>query len=196
MDKDGIRAAHRERRRRAPGTAEGVPEELARGLAAILVRSGIERPTVLAGYLPIRNEPDVTAAMAGCWRSGSLVVVPRTLPGHRLEWCPWTPSSPLVPDRHGLSAPTTAARPDALRGAGGAILVPALAVDRRGHRLGQGAGYYDRALADVARWPAGPLRIAVVNPDEVVDGELPHEPHDAPMDAVLTSDGWFDCLAR
>jgi 5-formyltetrahydrofolate cyclo-ligase len=61
-------------------------------------------------------------------------------------------------------------------------LVPALAVDRAGVRLGRGAGFYDRALplAD----PAARL-IAVVRDDELVDA-LPAEPHDVPMTHALT----------
>ena len=63
------------------------------------------------------------------------------------------------------------------------VLVPALAVDRRGHRLGQGGGSYDRALPRTHG-----LRIAVVFADEVLD-EVPVEPHDAVVDGVLTEHG-------
>ena len=67
-----------------------------------------------------------------------------------------------------------------------AVLVPALAVDVHGYRLGQGGGFYDRMLAALpAAEAGGPLRIAVVHDDEVLD-EVPREPHDRRMDAVLT----------
>ncbi|MDT5130819.1 MAG: 5-formyltetrahydrofolate cyclo-ligase [Mycobacterium sp.] len=62
------------------------------------------------------------------------------------------------------------------------IFVPALAVDRRGVRLGRGAGFYDRSLS--FRDPAARM-IAVVRDDELVD-ELPAEPHDVPMTNALT----------
>ena len=62
------------------------------------------------------------------------------------------------------------------------ILVPALAVDRRGVRLGRGAGYYDRTLG--AAGPNARL-VAVVRDDELVD-RLPEEPHDLRMGWALT----------
>jgi 5-formyltetrahydrofolate cyclo-ligase len=62
------------------------------------------------------------------------------------------------------------------------MLVPALAVDRRGRRLGRGGGFYDRTLPLCAR---GARLVAVVRDDEVLD-EVPDEPHDVPMTHVLT----------
>ena len=69
-----------------------------------------------------------------------------------------------------------------------ALIIPALAVDRGGRRLGQGGGWYDRML---------PLRrddvivFAMVYDDELVPGPLPTEPHDEIVDAVITPDAWF-----
>jgi 5-formyltetrahydrofolate cyclo-ligase len=63
------------------------------------------------------------------------------------------------------------------------VLVPALAVDRRGRRLGRGGGYYDRTLASLA----GPA-YAVVYDDEVVE-EVPVEPHDVAVAGALTPSG-------
>ncbi|MDO4900717.1 5-formyltetrahydrofolate cyclo-ligase [Actinomyces sp.] len=69
-----------------------------------------------------------------------------------------------------------------------AVIVPALAVDRSGRRLGQGGGWYDRVLP--LRHPGAPV-FAVVHDDELVTGPLPVQPHDAPVDAVITPDEWF-----
>jgi 5-formyltetrahydrofolate cyclo-ligase len=63
------------------------------------------------------------------------------------------------------------------------VVVPALSVDRRGNRLGRGRGYYDRALSDLA----GSV-VAVVYDDELID-EVPAEPHDRRVDAVLQPRG-------
>lgn len=68
------------------------------------------------------------------------------------------------------------------------VLVPALAVDRRGHRLGQGGGWYDRVLPLV--YPAATV-LAVLHPDELVRTPLPVEAHDHQVDAVLTTESWF-----
>lgn len=143
----------------------------------------------LAGYLPAPTEPDCTALLRAADEAGAKVIVPRTLPDCRMEWVAWTPNARLQPDRHGLQAPGGEPLADALT-ACTIVLVPALAVDRSGTRLGQGAGYYDRALSPLARWPEGPLRVAVVHPEEVMAAPLPGLPHDAPMDAALTAAGW------
>lgn len=72
------------------------------------------------------------------------------------------------------------------------VFVPALAVDRRGVRLGRGAGFYDRSLG--FRDPAARL-VAVVRDDEFVD-ELPAEPHDVPMTHVLTPSRGLVALSK
>jgi 5-formyltetrahydrofolate cyclo-ligase len=63
------------------------------------------------------------------------------------------------------------------------VLVPALAVDRAGNRLGRGAGYYDRALTKTRAQV-----VAVIYDDELVDA-VPHEPHDRLVDAALRPSG-------
>ena len=69
-------------------------------------------------------------------------------------------------------------------------MLPALAVDRRGVRLGRGRGFYDRSLP--GRNPQSRL-VALVRDDELVD-ELPSEPHDVPMTHVLTPTGGLTTL--
>ncbi|WP_368117506.1 5-formyltetrahydrofolate cyclo-ligase, partial [Bifidobacterium adolescentis] len=69
------------------------------------------------------------------------------------------------------------------------IIVPAFAVDEHGFRLGRGGGWYDRALehrSSTARV------VAVCWPWEPTDETVPHEPHDIPVDGVLTPDGYAD----
>lgn len=73
------------------------------------------------------------------------------------------------------------------RGAIDFVLVPALAADARGHRLGYGAGYYDATLGDVC--PPG--RAVLVVYDFQLLAELPAEPHDVPCDFVVTDKRWF-----
>lgn len=69
-----------------------------------------------------------------------------------------------------------------------ALLIPALAVDRDGRRLGQGGGWYDRMLP--LRSP-GTHTFAIIHPEELVPGPLPVEDHDEPVDAVITAQEWF-----
>ena len=107
-----------------------------------------------------------------------------------MEWVRWFPGVALLPDRYGLSAPAGPAVPDPLPSCS-VLLLPALAVDGQGTRLGHGAGYYDRALAGVPGWPSGPLRVAVVHAADLLAEPLPREPHDAAVDAILTDAGWY-----
>ena len=88
--------------------------------------------------------------------------------------------------------PAAAVRTADLRlGPDDVVLVPALAAGRDGARLGQGGGFYDRALADLPPHPDGPLVVAVVHDDELLAaGEVPSAPHDRRVDAVLTPSGW------
>ncbi|MEO5608551.1 MAG: 5-formyltetrahydrofolate cyclo-ligase [Ornithinibacter sp.] len=69
------------------------------------------------------------------------------------------------------------------------VLAPGLAVDTRRTRMGQGGGCYDKALP---RRSAGVPVVVLLHPGELGEGPLPHEPHDAPVDLVLTADGLTD----
>jgi 5-formyltetrahydrofolate cyclo-ligase len=96
----------------------------------------------------------------------------------------YSPGQPLEPDAVKIPSPTQAARtliPDL-------VIAPVLAFDCDGHRLGQGAGHYDRTLAALRErgtvWVIG-LAYAGQQIDQV-----PHEPHDQPLDAILTETGY------
>lgn len=136
----------------------------------------------IAAYLPMRTEPGSVAMLDALRECGVEVLLPVTSGRRALTWAHYTGAEHTAPARYGLHEPTG---PDL--GALGIhrsdlVLVPALAVDRRGVRLGRGAGHYDRALASVG---ADIPRVAIVHDDEFVD-VLPAEPHDIPMTHVLT----------
>mgnify|MGYP001946805532 CR=1 FL=1 len=139
----------------------------------------------VACYYSVGGEPDTHKLVMALWKRGTHVLLPVFLPDGNLDWAAFDGPDDLAPSdrgllepvgrRHGRDAP---ARVDA-------ILCPALAVDRRGTRLGRGAGCYDRALA--RKGPHTPA-IALVYDDEFVE-ELPAQPHDVPVDAVATPGG-------
>ncbi len=141
---------------------------------------------VVCAYLPAGTEPGSEAMVARLLELCDEVLLPVAnldssgahLP---LQWGRYAPGT-LVAARFGLREPPPPWLPaDEVRRAS-VILVPALAVDRSGVRLGRGGGFYDRSLA-----LCGPqIRlVAVVRDDEVLD-ELPSEPHDIRMTHVLT----------
>lgn len=102
-----------------------------------------------------------------------------------LDWAEYTGERDLRPAKYGLREPAGPRLGSDAVGKAGLILIPALAVDRRGVRLGRGAGHYDRTLG-AARPDA--LLVAVVRDDELVES-LPEEPHDLRMGWALTPRG-------
>ncbi|WP_433208192.1 5-formyltetrahydrofolate cyclo-ligase [Nocardia sp. CA-107356] len=167
-------------RRAAMTTAEHAAEarELAHSAAALDV------PEWVCAYVPVRGEPGSTALLTALCAAGARVLLPVTGPPGPLQWAEFTGPDHLRRARFGLLEPAGEVRTDAITLAE-LILVPALAVDRRGVRLGRGAGYYDRTLS--AARPTARL-IAVVRDDELLD-RLPEEPHDLRMGWALTPHG-------
>lgn len=141
--------------------------------------------TVVAAYLERPGEPS-TAALLADWRTHRRrVLLPVVRTDLDLDWAlddaSRRPGSVVDVDepagaRLGVGAIASAA----------VVLVPALAVDRTGTRLGQGGGSYDRALARTA--PQA-LVVALLHDDELVAGPLPVEPHDRPVDVVVCPAG-------
>jgi 5-formyltetrahydrofolate cyclo-ligase len=134
----------------------------------------------IAAYYSVGAEPDTRRLIFALWKRGSYVVLPLLLPDGDLDWASFEGPDSLAPGPHGLLQPT-----EPLRGSGTVsravvVLVPALAVDARGNRLGRGGGSFDRALARVG--PQVPT-IALLYDDELVE-QLPSEPHDRTVRAV------------
>jgi len=148
-------------------------------------------------YAAVPGEPDPARLRGELRAAGVRVVLPVVTGPTTLAWAPDT--GRLAPGR-ALPGGSRLDEPDAATavpleqlalGPDDVVLVPALAVSRDGTRLGQGGGFYDRALADLPRHPSGPLVVAVVHDDEVLaPGEVPMEPHDLRVDAVLTPSAW------
>jgi 5-formyltetrahydrofolate cyclo-ligase len=138
---------------------------------------------VVAAYASVGTEPP-TRRLLEALGAAARVVVP-VVSGAELGWGDLVSWSELLPAPSGLLAPPRTSD-DAADAAAGAdlILVPALAVDRQGHRLGRGGGFYDRWLPERADGQV----VAVVYDDELFDA-VPHEPHDRRVDAALTPAG-------
>lgn len=169
--------------------SEGERAEAATAVAAALAAGldGIGEGATVAGYVPDAIEPGHALLPAALSRvAGRLLlpVVPMT--GAELDWAEFT--GELAVGRFGLLEPVGLRLPPAALADAVAVVVPALAVGRNGARLGRGRGYYDRALRHAA---AGAVLVAVVFDDELLD-DVPVEPHDRPMTAVVTpSRGWL-----
>ena len=150
----------------------------------------------IAAYIAAAGEPDVAAIRTAVRAAGGVVLLPIPRRDRTLDWA--LDDGRYRPEgRFPIEVPTgrvIGSGAAALQEHGvGTVLVPALAVDGSGVRLGQGGGYYDRMLAELAgiaepAVAAARVRIvAVVRDEELLPaGTVPHEPHDQMMAAVLT----------
>lgn len=135
-------------------------------------------------YVPFGSEPGSVALLDVLSQAGARVLLP-VIPATRapLDWAEYTGTASLVPGRfRGVLEPDGPRIGPTGIGDATLVLLPALAVDRQGVRLGRGAGYYDRSLVHAT--PDVQL-VAVVRDDELVD-TLPREDHDVRMTGVLT----------
>jgi 5-formyltetrahydrofolate cyclo-ligase len=148
-------------------------------------------PNTLAAYVPIGSEPggpDLPYRLAEALPEGGRLLLPVLLPDGDLDWAPFTAPEGLRDGPRHLREPDGARLGvEAVRDAD-LVLVPALAVGRDGTRMGRGGGSYDRVLA---RLPVpGPLTVALLHDGEDLD-EVPAEPHDRRVRAVITPTGGF-----
>ncbi|MEU1208276.1 5-formyltetrahydrofolate cyclo-ligase [Nocardia sp. NPDC005825] len=178
-DKTAWRAEILARRTALPAE---VREREAAALAA--AAGGLADSGWVCAYVPVGGEPGSVALLDTLRAAGARVLLPVTGEPGPLAWAEYTGPDGLRRGRFGLREPDGDPVTDGISTAS-TILVPALAVDRRGVRLGRGAGYYDRSL-NAAR--ADARLIAVVRDDELVD-RLPEEPHDHRMGWALTPFG-------
>jgi 5-formyltetrahydrofolate cyclo-ligase len=147
------------------------------------VRSWItaRHASVVAAYRPMIGEPGGPALPRDITTLGARVLLPVIRPDRDLDWAEYRSDDDLAPAPLGLSEPTgPRLGVDAITRAD-VVLVPALAVDRSGARLGRGGGSYDRALARVR---PEQLVIAVLYPGELRPA-IPTESHDRPVDGVM-----------
>jgi 5-formyltetrahydrofolate cyclo-ligase len=146
----------------------------------LLSQAELQMAGTVAVYYSVGTEPDTTKLVFGLWKRGTYVLLPLLRPDGDLDWASYEGPDSLVPGPKGLLEPAETPRGVDAVSRADAVLVPALAVDRAGHRLGRGGGSFDRALARVG--PLIPL-IALVYDDELVD-RLPTAAHDVPVRAV------------
>ncbi|MFJ2092105.1 5-formyltetrahydrofolate cyclo-ligase [Streptomyces sp. NPDC087901] len=161
--------------------------------AAVLARRALELPEVagartVAAYVSVGSEPGTRALLDALRARGVRVLLPVLLADNDLDWAPYEGADGLRKAGRGLLEPDGARLgPDAVLDAD-VVLLPGLAVDGRGMRLGRGGGSYDRVLARLSAAGAHPALIVLLY-DAEVTARVPEEPHDHPVDAVVTPAG-------
>ncbi|MFD3437581.1 5-formyltetrahydrofolate cyclo-ligase [Streptomyces sp. NPDC058685] len=167
------------------------PEDV-RAAGAVLARQALALPELaeaatVAAYVSVGREPGTRALLDALRDRGVRVLLPVLLPDNDLDWAVYEGAGQLVRAGRGLLEPDgTRLGPDAVLEAD-AVLLPGLAVDGQGMRLGRGGGSYDRVLARLAAAGADPALVVLLYADEVV-AHVPREPHDHPVHAVVTPD--------
>ncbi|WP_280923779.1 5-formyltetrahydrofolate cyclo-ligase [Streptomyces aureus] len=173
-------------------TADDV-RETAGGLAArALELPELAGARTVAAYVSVGSEPGTRTLLDALHARGVRVLLPVLLPDNDLDWGAYTGPDSLTEVRHGgkmalLEPAGERLGPEAV-GEADVVLLPGLAVDARGMRLGRGGGSYDRVLARLERAGADPALVVLLYGTEVLD-RVPEEAHDRPVHAVVTPAG-------
>ena len=183
MSKDELRSqVLRSRQERGPEQRLLVADAVAKHLLA----EAFTQVDRIACHLSMGTEPGTGPLITGLLKRGVDLIVPVTRAvDHALEWVVFDPAAPLRLSSIGVPEPDgPRLGPEAVSDAG-LVIVPAMAVDHDGNRLGRGAGYYDRALASVT----APV-CAVVHANELMES-VPHDDHDVTVQMAVTEAGLF-----
>lgn len=148
----------------------------------------LARAHTVAAYVSVGREPGTRPLLDALRARGVRVLLPVLLPDNDLDWGAYEGADALVPAGRGLLEPGGARLGVRAVVDADAVLLPGLAVDGRGMRLGRGGGSYDRVLARLAGAAAHPALVVLLYGGEVV-ARVPEEPHDHPVHAVVTPEG-------
>lgn len=174
-----------------------LPKDDAEKTAAVLAERAfglaeLATARTVAAYVSVGAEPGTGALLDALRARGTRVLLPALLPDNDLDWGTYEGTSSLVrvqhPGKMALLEPGgERLGPDAVLAAD-VVLLPGLAVDARGMRLGRGGGSYDRVLARLEAAGAHPALVVLLYDREVV-AHVPEEPHDKAVDGVVTPSG-------
>lgn len=140
--------------------------------------------TIISGFLPIRSEIDARPLMSELRKCGAQLCLPAVISKTEIVFRMFERQAGLVPAGFGTFAPP----PDATILEPQILLVPLSAFDARGHRIGYGAGHYDRAIAKLFDKGMKPRLIGLGFECQRVD-HVPDEAHDMPLEAIITETG-------
>ena len=135
---------------------------------------------VIASYMSYGDEPDTHQLNRALIAAGKTLLLPR-INGDAMDWIQWDGDAEKLQKQKKILEPTGPAFTELEKI--DVVVVPALRIDRNGYRLGQGGGFYDRALPNLSAWSIG-----LIHPDEISSEDLPREPWDHPLSAAATPD--------
>jgi 5-formyltetrahydrofolate cyclo-ligase len=158
--------------------------EASLGMAEAAESIPVEPGEIVSGFWPMRSEVDVRPLMFALREKGARLCVPAILDRTTMVFRELVRGAPMVDMGFGTLGPG----PEAEVLDPSLMLVPLAAFDRRGHRIGYGAGYYDRAVARLLERGQGPRLIGVAFDCQEV-ARVPNEPHDVVIPEILTESG-------
>jgi len=168
---------------------DNIPAEVRSGYSLAMAQScnhiTFTPGTVVSGFLPIRSEADLRPLMERLAAAGARLCLPVILDRLTIVFREFRPDVPLVYTGFGTQGPG----PEAPVLDPEILLVPLSAFDATGHRIGYGAGHYDRAIARLRQKGRVPRLIGIAFDCQEV-AHVPFEPHDVPLDAILTESGF------
>lgn len=149
--------------------------------ANVLQSIPLQAVAVMSGFLPIGSEIDTRPLLRQALDQGIDICLPAVVQrDHPLEFRQWRDGDPLIDEDFGTKAPATTAKvvePDVL-------VVPLLAFDRAGYRLGYGGGFYDRSLQKLRqKKPVLAVGVAFAGQET---GSVPRDENDQPLDWIIT----------
>lgn len=173
-------------------TADDVREAAVAFAQRALELPELAHARTVAAYVSVGSEPGTPVLLDALRARGIDVLLPVLLPDNDLDWGSYDGEGSLARVRHGgkmalLEPSGERLGPDAVSGAD-VVLLPGLAVDGRGMRLGRGGGSYDRVLARLERVGVHPALVVLLYDSEII-GHVPAEEHDRPVRAVVTPSG-------
>jgi 5-formyltetrahydrofolate cyclo-ligase len=194
VDEPAIAEAKQQMRASARAARRALEPELRRAASEAICRHLLALPrladaSVVLGYAAGAEEPDPSRALVALRDRGAAILLPRVT-GDRLEVVAVEDLAALAPGYLGIpepAGPAVAMFPPSDT-AGLAVLVPGVAFDPQGGRLGQGGGHYDRQLALFDGAATAPLLVGVAFTTQLVH-EVPRTPHDRGVHLVVTEDG-------
>ncbi len=148
---------------------------------ALLELPQLQMAGTVAAYYSIGSEPDTRGLVFALWKRGTYVILPLLRPDGDLDWASFEGPESMVTGPRGLREPGEAPRGVGAIASADVVLVPALAVDGHGNRLGRGGGSFDRALARVG----APIPVIALLYDGELVERVPAEEHDTPVRGVV-----------
>jgi 5-formyltetrahydrofolate cyclo-ligase len=141
---------------------------------AVLSLPEAQMAGTIAAYVSVGAEPATRSLIYAFWKRGAYVILPLLREDNDLDWASYEGPDSLGAGPHGLLEPTEPPRGTGAISSADLVIVPALAADGRGHRLGRGGGSYDRALARVG----GPVPTITLLYDDELLTQIPAGSHD------------------